>query len=183
MARRGNNVKRRRFALLFTMTAVVLVVALSGGTATARDGDHRGRGNRLDARLNGANEVPAADPDGDGRARFELDAANSRICFRVQFDDTGTPFRGHIHRGVAGANGGIVVTMFELGQAAPNLGNPIAANPADPRFEPLEEGGLRECVPADPAIIAEIAANPAGFYCNLHNPRFPGGAIRGQLKR
>jgi hypothetical protein len=164
---------------------VVLVVALTGGSASA-DGNHHGSRNRLEARLAGANEVPAADPDGDGRARFEINSATNQICFRVAFDDTGTPYRAHIHRGVAGVNGGIVVTMFELGGGGTppgNLGNPIAANPADPRFEPLEEGGLRDCVTADPAIIAEIQANPAGFYCNLHNARFPGGAIRGQLKR
>ena len=27
-----------------------------------------------------------------------------------------------------------------------------------------------------------IAANPAGYYVNLHNARFPGGAARGQLE-
>jgi hypothetical protein len=163
-------------------TTVVLVVALTGGSASA-DGNHRGR-NRLDARLKGANEVPAADANGVGRARFEINEATNQICFRVSFDHTGTPFRGHIHRGVAGVNGGIVVTMFELGAAAPNLGiaNPVV-NPADPRYDALEEGGLRDCVTADPALIAEIKANPAGFYCNLHNPRYPGGAIRGQLER
>jgi hypothetical protein len=30
-------------------------------------------------------------------------------------------------------------------------------------------------------LIGEIAANPSGYYVNLHNARFPGGAIRGQL--
>jgi hypothetical protein len=30
-------------------------------------------------------------------------------------------------------------------------------------------------------LLEAIAADPAGYYVNLHNPRFPGGAIRGQL--
>ncbi len=34
---------------------------------------------------------------------------------------------------------------------------------------------------ADPAVLAQIEANPSGYYVNLHNARFPGGAIRGQL--
>src|SRR5713226_1723245 len=29
--------------------------------------------------------------------------------------------------------------------------------------------------------MSEIIANPAGFYANIHNADFPGGAIRGQL--
>jgi hypothetical protein len=88
----------------------------------------------------------------------------------VRFDDIGAPNRGHIHVGAAGVNGGIVVTLFEL-----------AGLPADERNDALERGELRDCVPADPAVLEQIAANPAGYYCNLHNSRFPAGAIRGQL--
>ena len=35
---------------------------------------------------------------------------------------------------------------------------------------------------ADPALIQENADNPEGFYVNLHNSRFPSGAIRGRLE-
>ena len=30
-------------------------------------------------------------------------------------------------------------------------------------------------VPGDPAVLARIVANPANFYVNVHNARFPGG--------
>ena len=69
------------------------------------------------------------------------------------------------------ANGGIVVPLFELVGA-----------PADPRNDELESRRRIEgCVPAAPALLEQIAANPAGYYVNLHNARFPAGAIRGQL--
>ena len=52
----------------------------------------------------------------------------------------------------------------------------------DPRHEAIERGRLQGCVPGDPAILAAILANPAGYYVNVHNSRFPGGALRPQLE-
>ena len=134
---------------------------------------------RLKADLSGDAEVPPADPDGDGRARVVLKPDEGLVCFRIRFDDTGTPNRGHIHRGDAGFNGGIVVTFFEL------VGSSVVLppNPRDPRRDVLERrSALEGCVSAAPDIIQEIADNPEGFYVNLHNTRFPGGAVRGQLE-
>ncbi len=110
--------------------ATLFGVGAVGGMALA-DGDSA----RLRADLSGANEVPVADPDGDGRAKVELFVDDGMVCFSVRFDDTGTPNRGHIHVGAAGVNGGIVVTLFELGVAQ----NP--AGPADPANDELESPG------------------------------------------
>jgi hypothetical protein len=37
------------------------------------------------------------------------------------------------------------------------------------------------CTTVALALAAEIKANPAGFYVNVHTGDFPGGAVRGQL--
>jgi hypothetical protein len=158
--------KSRRIGAMAMVVVAVLVLALNGGTATA------GGAPRLASNLSGANEVPPADPDGKGDAKFQLEIGQGELCFSVKFDDTGTPNRAHIHVGEAGVNGGIVVPLFEL-----------AANPADPRHDALEDSRrLEGCVPVEETLLAQIAANPGGYYCNLHNARFPGGAIRGQLE-
>lgn len=121
--------------------------------------------------LRGSNEVPAADPDGRGNATVRIDSEAGEVCFEVSVERSGTPNRAHIHIGAAGANGGIVVPFFELRE-----------NPADPRHDQLErKGRLSGCVTADPALLAAIEANPANYYVNLHNARFPGGSVRGQL--
>jgi hypothetical protein len=31
--------------------------------------------------------------------------------------------------------------------------------------------------------LKPIIANPAGYYVNIHNADFPGGAVRGQLAK
>lgn len=171
--------QRRRISLLVaTATAVGLVAFGLVGTAIASGDDG---GERLSARMTGAEEVPPVgfqDPDSRGRARFEVNlapgATTGELCFSLRFDRVGTPNRGHIHSGVAGQNGGIVVPLFELAD--------LTVTPAtDPRFDELERGGLEGCVTAPAATLQQIQANPAAFYCNLHNTRAPGGALRGQL--
>ncbi len=42
-------------------------------------------------------------------------------------------------------------------------------------------GMLSGCVSADPVLIGQIIANPAGYYVNVHTTEFPAGAVRGQL--
>jgi hypothetical protein len=37
------------------------------------------------------------------------------------------------------------------------------------------------CTTADPNLVAEIVANPAAFYVNVHNTDYPPGAVRDQL--
>ena len=108
--------------------------------------------------MNGANEAPGpGDPDGFGLAgcRFE----GTSVIFAMQVKNVGAPNASHIHRGVAGVAGPVVIT---LASAFPNN---TATGTAT----------------ASAALIDEIRRNPAGFYFNAHNAEFPGGAIRAQL--
>jgi len=112
------------------------------------------------ALLRGENEPnTGGDADGVGVAIFGIHTDTGQICFlvaHVKLD--GTVVAAHIHRAPAGVNGPVVV--------------PFAA--------PVEHV-TKGCVNAAPALAAEIAANPNGFYYNIHTNLFPGGAIRGQL--
>ena len=64
--------------------------------------------------------------------------------------------------GAAGANGGIVVTLFE--------------GSTDRK---LIVQAARLDITTD--VATRICADPAGFYVNYHTTDFPNGAIRGQL--
>jgi hypothetical protein len=157
--------KRR---VLLAGIAVVVGATGVGGIAVA----HGGR-DRLHAELRGRNEVVAegAPLDRDARGSAEIRVrGTSEICFRITFDRTGTPNRGHIHVGPSGANGAIVVPLFEL-----------VGLPADERNDVLERGWIADCVAADPAVVEAIEAGPGGYYVNIHNARFPAGSARGQL--
>ena len=159
--------RRFRGSLARSSVIAIVVLSLAAGVAASNS-------NRLRADMRGTNEVNAAvvDFDSRGKASVQLDVEGGEVCFTVSFDRGGTPNRAHIHLGSAGVNGDIVVTFFELRE-----------NPADPRHDQLERRQrLSDCVDADPAVIADIQANPSGYYVNLHNARLPGGFLRGQLR-
>ena len=111
--------------------------------------------------LRGANEVAGGDADGRGRADVFIRAGRGQICYDLTLKNIVLPLTGaHIHIGAAGVNGPVVVNF------------------------PVEGGAnLSDCVDVAPDLMQMIAAKPAGFYVNIHNAEFPGGAIRGQLKK
>jgi len=158
--------RRRLTPSRLILLSLVLVSSLVLAATAAASAGHV----ELKARMSGAQEVPAADADGTGRATVDLKVRTNEICWAVEFSRIGAPNRGHIHFAPAGVNGSIVVGFFEIG-----------ADPANPLHDRLERGRASGCVTAAADLIAAIAADPESYYVNLHNARFPAGAIRGQL--
>jgi len=138
------------------------LVAGVGAAALASGGDD------FKTRLSGAEEAPGpGDPDGRGKAEIEIRASvsKSEVCFELEWDDIGTPTAGHIHQAPPRVPGPIVVDL--LGGFTPD--------------ELERDDEVKACVPGDPAVLAAILADPGAYYVNVHNARFPAGAIRGQL--
>ena len=117
-------------------------------------------GENFVAPMNGANERPRADPDGTGMARVAINDDTNRICTDLEVRDIGNVTAAHIHRGAVGVNGPPVVTL-----------------------DPPDDNDSNDCDVVSDTLVAEILANPAGFYVNVHTADYPNGAIRGQLAR
>ncbi|MBW3665128.1 MAG: CHRD domain-containing protein [Actinobacteria bacterium] len=83
------------------------------------------------------------------------------LCYSW-FSDVPEPVAAaHVHEGAEGVNGPPVVPLL----VSPGLfGDPYGCT-----------FGI------DEAVVADILANPGGYYLNLHTESFPGGAVRGQL--
>jgi CHRD domain len=105
--------------------------------------------------LQGSQEVDGSgDPDGMGLAHLFINDVGPTIDWSITVENIALPPTGaHIHQGVAGTNGPVVVDFS--GQ--------------------LSGTGLMD------ADLANVLANPTGFYVNIHNSNFIGGAVRGQL--
>lgn len=125
----------------------------------------------LNAVLNGGNEcnnnVPPdcrqGDLDGYGIAGITF-PTSTRICVTIQVDNLAGATAAHIHRGPAGINGPVVIAL-----PPPNA--PGGGSPGVSAF----------CAAIAEATLTTIRNFPGSFYLNVHNARFPGGAIRGQL--
>lgn len=124
----------------------------------------------LRAHLTGAEEVSdsgalgAGDLNGLGWAG--IDVQGRRAAFALKWSGIASPTAAHLHDGAKGADGPVVVPLFE---AAGGLPKGV-----------LGVGGYVRNL--DPALLQRIRRNPAGFYANLHNTPFPAGAVRGQLR-
>jgi hypothetical protein len=154
--------------------ACVASALVAGGIAVSSSANAQSAfGDPLFAVLVGGNECVDPGPlcrkgdlDGIGSATIIFPTTpgkpNTTVCWGITVDNLTRPTAAHIHRGPAGVNGGIVVTL-----SPPVTGNPGASS------------GCTAAVPV--AIVAAIIKDPTSFYVNIHTGAFPAGAIRGQL--
>jgi hypothetical protein len=145
---------RRIFAAVVLAMLAALVLALPASGAPLA---------HLETRLTGEKEVPGpGDRDGIGKA--DVKVFRTELCYTLTFKRIAPATAAHIHVGRKGVAGPVVVTLFER----PN--NPV-------------ERRISRCVDISRSLSKDLREHPRRYYINVHNPRFPDGAIRGQLKR
>jgi hypothetical protein len=111
----------------------------------------------ITVKMTGKAESPKGDPDGKGTAKITLTPSKGKVCFRLTWSGIGNPTAAHIHKGGKGVAGPVVIPFF--------------ATP------PKHTG----CVTAKKSLVAAIAKHPAQYYVNVHNKKYPAGALRAQL--
>jgi CHRD domain len=112
----------------------------------------------VSAKLKGSNEVPVkGDPNGTGFVVVTFKAAKGTACWKFKnVKGIGTPAAAHIHKGRKGVAGPVTIAF---GAAYKATG----------------------CAKAPKKVIEAIETNPNRYYVNIHNAKYPGGALRGQL--
>ena len=111
--------------------------------------------NSLHATLSGKGEIPKGDPDGRGTAEVKITGA--KVCWELTASKIGTPNAAHLHKGRAGKAGPVVVPFGKTYKA-------------------------KGCATTTAAIASAIKRNPPAYYVNVHNVKYPAGAVRGQLR-
>ena len=113
------------------------------------------KSNSLHATLLGKSETPKGDPDGRGTA--EVTITGRRVCWEIKVSKVQTVLDAHIHKGAPGVAGPVVVPFGKVYKA-------------------------KGCTTTTAALAAAIEKRPSAYYVNVHNAKYPGGALRGQLK-
>lgn len=144
--------------VLGMLAAGIGVSALASGTAIA---------NHSAIPLNAEQEEPAAISDGSGF--FSYTTSDDELCYTLEVRNlTGDPVAAHIHVGPRHVAGPVVVPLATPPGATSSVSACITA---------AEEGALT------PAELAAITADPKAYYANVHTEMWPGGEVRGQLKK
>jgi hypothetical protein len=173
----------RRPSLRFALLAAVVVALLPAGPAAAFVNDEdAGPGDEVERPERFTNTfsieaspdevVDGGTPGASGTWDLELDSDREVICFDIRLQGVEPPFESpaptatHIHRGVAGEAGPPVV---------------IFPDPQPQGDELVASGCLEAPFVEDDFSLADIEADPAGFYVDNHTEANPEGSVRGQL--
>jgi CHRD domain len=101
--------------------------------------------------------------DLDGFGVFAATVKGDQFCYGITVAGIATPIASHVHFAKRGKNGAIVIPL-----TPPSSGDP---------------GASSACVTVDTNLLAAIRKHPNRYYANVHTGDFPGGAIRGQLRK
>lgn len=151
-----------------TLNAAQATALTTGGmyfnvhTTTNPGGELRGQivtsaSTRFTANLVGSEEVPPTGSAATGTAVAFLHEPDNRLVYNVSSSGLANVTAAHFHQGAFGANGGVVVGF---------------------------SGNGNYCGVSQRLTAAQVAALKAdGFYANIHTAAFPGGEIRGQMRK
>ena len=129
-----------------------------GITASAASGEVR----MWSAELTGDQENPPTGSDATGIARFHL-MNDGSIRWSLRTTGLDSVIASHIHAGIPGQNGPIIVPLF--------MG------------EPTGDLNIRGEITDSTEVAAVLALFEAdSAYVNVHTIAFPGGEIRGQVE-
>jgi hypothetical protein len=149
----------KRLAAWSTGICLITASVAGQGTASASSADDSARSaaviRHLEANLTGGR---TGDPNGSGHVSFRVNKAAGKVCAKVRYQKVGTkPSAAHIHRR---STGGIMVRLKGSVTAGPDCRTHVRRK-----------------------LIKNMLRHPGRFSFDIHNAKYPAGAIRGRLHR
>jgi len=159
---------------LLRVSILVSLVLMRGATSVYAQSE-------FSARLSGANEVPAVATLGFGSATLDFNA--SAGVLGINFELIGVnltdAFMAHIHCGMAGQNGPIIVWLAGAPSSPPTAGYDLNGSWVRAKVKETSIIPSNCGTTLTDLIVAMVNGNT---YVNIHTRANPGGEVRGQIQ-
>ncbi len=158
-------------AVVLTVVVVAAITTVTIATSFNLDAQVFAK-HELNGTLSGQQEVPPVDTMATGAAEFlPVLPSNETVDFSINATSIEGVTAGHIHSGIEGENGPVVVTLFQF----------------DPAQNEVTERGTITTDMLEGAMegmsISDLltAVKNGSTYVNIHTEQNPDGEIRGQI--
>ena len=172
----------------FRLSASIVALALVVATTATADNNRRPSPQRYVTRLVPMQEVPSVSSPARGSFSAVIDDDAQTISYELKFEGLEAAVaQAHIHTAQPGVNGGIMVWLCGTTAQPGPAGTPVC--PASPGavtgvITPTQVIGPVAQGIAAGEFAEVVAAIRSGLaYANVHSSKYPGGEIRGQIRR
>jgi hypothetical protein len=156
--------KKLRLSFMSLVLMVVLTACAKGGV--------------FHTKLSGAEEVPPVETIATGNALFVVHKGGTELHYRLEVKDFENVTQAHIHVGMPGENGPVVLFLYPSAPPAVLIPGPFNGVLGQGTATTTDLRGPLAGQPIS-ALVALLESGDA--YVNVHTSQFPGGEIRGQV--
>ncbi len=159
--------------LLMRLSGALLLLVFAAAPAAAAGPQLNFR-----AHLSGDEEVPAVDTHTVGQATFKVSRDESQMTFKLNVANGWAVTQAHIHCGLPGTNGPVVVFLYGLGPTVDNNG--VLSSGTITASNVIARPDSAAC-PGGVADLADVIEKlrTGGAYANVHTIAHPAGEARG----
>ena len=148
-----STITRSTFKLIAVAATVAALTLAGGGVANAKTGG-------VPAIPLNNEQAGVSDTGASGFLSYYI--TGSEFCYSLEVRHLSSPVTvGHIHLGARNSKGDPVIGL-KVGKGT--------------------DWTVSTCLTEPLMVLEEIAANPRGYYVNVHSGNYKAGEIRGQLK-
>jgi hypothetical protein len=156
--------------IYITLLLVIITIAISNHTVIAQTEPEQ----KLTTELSGVNEVPPTDSSSTGSAEFDIIGTDS-IRYNVTASNIQNVTAGHLHGGLEGENGPIIVTLFSYDTPMNQVSEPGTITAGNSSFQGATTTSQQQFMDFMNAM------RTGQIYINIHTEQNPDGEIRGQI--